>query len=66
MAEKQRTFIDAGLLVELRARAHEQSHTEGVLLEEILRSYLALAPTSSNSLGEFFEGLERPRKEGIE
>ena len=35
MAEKQRTFIDAGLLEELRARAHEQSRTEDELLEEI-------------------------------
>jgi len=67
MAEKHRTFIDTGLLEELRARAHEQSRTEGELLEEIVRSYLFLAPTRSNSLGEFFEGLERRRrKEGIE
>jgi hypothetical protein len=33
MAEKQRTEIDAGLLEELRARAHEQSRTERELLE---------------------------------
>jgi hypothetical protein len=31
MAEKQRTFIDAGLLEELRATAHEQSRTENKL-----------------------------------
>jgi hypothetical protein len=67
MAEKQRTFIDAGLLEELRARAHQQSRTEGELLEEIVRSYLVLAPRRSNSLGEFFEGLERRRRErGVE
>jgi hypothetical protein len=64
MAEKQRTFIDSGLLEELRARAHEQSRTEGELLEEIVRSYLVLAPRRSNSLSEFFEGLERRRREG--
>ena len=67
MAENQRTFIDAGLLEELRARAHEQSRTEGELLEEIVRSYLVLAPRRSNSLGEFFEGLARRRQEeGVE
>jgi hypothetical protein len=44
MAEKQRTFIDAALLEELRVRAHEQSRTEGELLEEIVRTYLVLAP----------------------
>jgi hypothetical protein len=33
MAEKQRTEIDAGLLEELRPRAHEQSRTERELLE---------------------------------
>jgi hypothetical protein len=64
MAEKQRTFIDAGLLEELRSRAHQQSRTEGELLEEIVRSYLVLAPRRSNSLGEFLEGLERRRREG--
>jgi hypothetical protein len=64
MAEKQRTEIDAGLLQELRAKAREQSRTEGELLEEIVRSYLVLAPRRSNSLGEFFEGLERRRREG--
>ena len=53
MAEKQRTFIDAGLLEELRARAHEQSRTEGELLEEIVRSHLVLAPRRSNRLGGF-------------
>jgi hypothetical protein len=67
MAEKQRTFIDAALLKELRARAHEQSRTEGELLEEIVRSYLVLAPRRSESLGAFFENLERRRREeGIE
>jgi hypothetical protein len=67
MAEKQRTFIDAGLLEELRARAHQQSLTEGEPLEEIVRSYLVLAPRRSTSLGEFFEGLERRRRErGVE
>ena len=67
MAEKQLTEIDAGLLEELRARAHEQSRTEGELLEEIVRSYLVLAPRRSNSLGEFFEVLERRRwEEGVE
>ena len=67
MAEKQRTFIDAALLEELRARAHEQSRTEGELLEEIVRSYLVLAPRRSNSLGEFFEVLELRRREvGVE
>jgi hypothetical protein len=53
MAEKQRTEIYAGLLEELRARAREQSRTEGELLEEIVRSYLVLAPRHSNSLREF-------------
>ena len=53
MAEKQRTEIDAGLLEELRARAHEQSRTEGELLEEIVRTYLVLAPRRSDSLGAF-------------
>jgi hypothetical protein len=66
LAEKQRTEIDAGLLQELRARAHQQSRTEGELLEEIVRSYLVLAPRRSNSLGEFFEGLERRRERGVE
>ena len=67
MAEKQRTEIDAGLLEELRARAREQSRTEGELLEEIVRSYLVLAPRHSNSLGEFLEELgRRRREEGIE
>jgi len=67
MAEKQRTFIDAALLEELRARAHEQSRTEGELLEEIVRSYLVLAPRRSESLGAFFEKLERRRREeGVE
>jgi len=67
MAEKQQTEIDAGLLEELRAKAHEQSRTESELLEEIVRSYLVLAPRQSNSLGGFFEGLERRRRnEGIE
>jgi hypothetical protein len=66
MAEKQRTEIDAGLLEELRARAHEQSRTEGELLEEIVRSYLVLAPRRSKRLGEFFEGLERRREEDVE
>lgn len=67
MAEKQRTEIDAGLLEELRARAHEQSRTEGELLEEIVRSYLVLAPRRSGSLDGFFEGLRRRRREdGVE
>jgi hypothetical protein len=67
MAEKQKTEIDAGLLEELRARAREQSRTEGELLEEIVRSYLVLAPRRSGSLSEFFEALERRRRdEGIE
>ncbi len=67
MAEKQRTEIDAGLLQELRAKAREQSRTEGELLEEIVRSYLVLAPRRSNSLGGFFAGLERRRREeGVE
>jgi len=66
MAEKQLTEIDAGLLEELRAKAREQSRTEGELLEEIIRSYLVLAPRRSNSLGEFFEVLERRREEGVE
>jgi hypothetical protein len=67
LAKKQRTEIDAGLLEELRAKAHEQSRTEGELLEEIVRSYLVLAPRRSNSLGGFFEDLERRRREeGVE
>jgi hypothetical protein len=66
MAEKQRTEIDAGLLEELRAKAHQQSQTESELLEEIIRSYLILAPRRSNSLGVFFEDLERRREEGVE
>jgi hypothetical protein len=36
---------------ELRAKAREQNRTEGDLLEEIVRSYLVLAPRQSNSLG---------------
>ena len=52
---------------ELRARPHEQSRTERELLEEIVRSYLFLVPRRSNSLGEFFEVLERhSREEGVE
>ena len=67
MVEKQRTEIDAGLLEELRAKAHQQSRTESELLEEIIRSYLILAPRRSNSLGVFFEDLERRRREeGVE
>ncbi len=67
MAEKQLTEIDAGLLEELRAKAREQSRTEGELLEEIVRSYLVLSPRRSNSLSEFFEVLERRRREeGVE
>jgi hypothetical protein len=53
MAEKQRTEIDAGLPEELRARAHERSRTESELLEEIVRSYIVLAPRQSNRLGGF-------------
>jgi hypothetical protein len=53
MAEKQRMFIDAGHLEELRAKAHQQSRTESELLEEIIRSYLVLAPRRANSLGDF-------------
>jgi hypothetical protein len=67
MVEKQRTEIDAGLLEELRARAREQSRTEGELLEEIVCSYLVLAPRRSDNLGTFFENLEhRRREEGVE
>ncbi len=67
MAEKQRTEIDAGLLEELRTRAHEQSRTEGELLEEIVRSYLVLGLRQSGSLEEFFEDLERRRRlDGVE
>lgn len=67
MAEKQRTEIDAGLLEELRNRAHEQSRTEGELLEEIVRSYLVVAPRRSGSLDEFFGRLERRRRDdGVE
>jgi hypothetical protein len=58
---------DSGLLEELRARAHEQSRTEGELLEEIVRTYLVLAPRRSDSLGAFLENLERRRREeGVE
>ncbi len=63
MAEKQQTEIDSGLLEELRTRAREQSRTEGELLEEIVRSYLVLAPRNSSSLSRFLEGLERRRRE---
>ena len=67
VAEKQKTEIDARLLEELRRRAREQSRTEGELLEEIVRSYLVLAPRRSESLGAFFENLERRRREeGVE
>ena len=67
MAEKQRTEMDARLLEELRTRAHEQSRTEGELLEEIVRSYLVLGPRQSGSLEEFFEDLERRRRlDGVE
>ncbi|MDP9475171.1 MAG: hypothetical protein M3R38_05670 [Actinomycetota bacterium] len=67
MAEKQRTEIDAGLLEELRTRARKQSRTEGELLEEIVRSYLVLAPRRSGSLDEFFQSLERRRgDDGVE
>jgi len=61
MAKKQRTEIDAGLLEELRSRAREQDRAEGELLEEIVRSYLVLAPRQSNCLSGFLEGLERHR-----
>jgi hypothetical protein len=53
MAEKQRTEIDPGFPEELRARAHEQSRTESELLEEIVRSYPALAPRRSHRPGWF-------------
>jgi hypothetical protein len=67
MTEKQRTEIDAGLLEELRERAREQSRTEGELLEEIVRSYLVVAPRRSGSLDEFFGRLElRRRDDGVE
>lgn len=67
MAEKQRMEIDAELVKEVRRRAREQSRTEGELLEEIIRRYLVLAPRRSNSMGEFFEKLERRRREeGVE
>jgi DNA transposition AAA+ family ATPase len=67
MTEKQRTEIDAGLLEELRDRAREQSRTEGELLEEIIRSYLVMAPRQSGSLNEFFGRLERRRRDdGVE
>jgi hypothetical protein len=67
MVEKQRTEIDAGLLEELRERAREQHRTEGELLEEIVRSYLVLAPRRSGSLDEFFGRLERRRRgDGVE
>lgn len=67
MAEKQRTEIDAGLMEELRERARKQSRTEGELLEEIVRSYLVVAPRRSGSLDEFFGRLERRRRDnGIE
>jgi hypothetical protein len=51
MAYKQRTEIDAGLPEELRARAYEQRRAEAELLEEIVRSYLVLAPRRSNRVG---------------
>jgi hypothetical protein len=53
MAKEQRTEIDAGLLEELRAKARELSRTEEELLEEIVRSYLVLAPTRSIKLSGF-------------
>lgn len=62
MAEKQRTEIDAGLMKELRSLAHQQNRTESEVLEEIVRSYLVAAPKHSSSLNEFFERLERRRK----
>jgi hypothetical protein len=46
--------------------AREQSRTEGELLEEMVRSYIVLAPRRSNRLGEFFEGLERRRERSVE
>ncbi|MBA3424869.1 MAG: hypothetical protein H0U04_10105 [Rubrobacter sp.] len=67
MAEKQQTEIDAGLLEELRDRAREQSRPEGELLEEIVCSYLVMVPRRSGSLDEFFEHLERRRRDdGVE
>ncbi|MGI8860188.1 MAG: hypothetical protein ACR2HO_08565 [Rubrobacteraceae bacterium] len=67
MAEKQQTEIDAGLMEELRAVAREQSRAEGELLEEIVRSYLVVARRRSGSLNEFFERLERRRRDdGVE
>ncbi len=67
MAEKQRAEIDAGLLEELRERAREQHRTENELLEEIVRSYLVVAPRRSGSLDEFFGRLQsRRRDEGVE
>lgn len=65
MVEKQKIEIDAGLLEELRRRAHEQSRTEGELLEEIVRRYFLLAPRHSDSLGEFFEKVEHRRREEV-
>jgi hypothetical protein len=67
VAEKQRAEIDAGLLEELRQRARDQSRTEGELLEAIVRRYLVVAPRRSDSFGEFFEKVERRRREeGLE
>ncbi len=67
MAEKQLTKIDAGLLEELRDRAREQQRSESELLEEIVRSYLVVAPRRSGSLAGFFGRLEsRRRDEGVE
>lgn len=63
----KRTEIDGGLVEELRAKVREQNHTKGEHWEEIVRSYLVLAPRRSNSLGVFLEGLERLRREeGVE
>lgn len=68
MAEKQKTEINAGLLTELRRRAEELGRPEGELLDEAVRRYLlVLMPRRSGSLEEFFEKVERRRREeGVE
>ena len=66
MAEKQRALSDAALLEELRARAYEQSRTEGELLEEVDH----LPRPGTQTVGKpscIFENLERRRREeGVE
>ncbi len=63
MAEKQRTEIDAGLLVELRRVAREQNRREDEVLEEAVRRYLVAVAGRSRSLFDLFGRIDRGQRE---